>query len=49
MEEVKKDREELEKIDIFRVLQEFWKSFGRLWWLPLLLAEFRWPKATQDL
>lgn len=38
MEEVKKDQEELEKIDIFRVLQEFWKSFGRLWWLPLLLA-----------
>lgn len=38
MEELKKDQEELEKIDIFRVLQEFWKSFCRLWWLPFLLA-----------
>ena len=38
MEELKKDQEELEKIDIFRVLQEFWKSFSRLWWVPFLLA-----------
>ncbi len=38
MEEHKRDREAPEKIDIFRVLQEFFKAFCRLAWLPLLLS-----------
>lgn len=38
MEEHKKNQEELEKIDIFRVFQEFCKALCRLFWLPLLLA-----------
>lgn len=38
MEENKIDRQELEKIDIFRLLQEFWMAFRRLFWLPVVLA-----------
>lgn len=38
MSEHKVDQTELEKIDIFRVLQEFGKALGRLWWLVVVLA-----------
>lgn len=38
MEERKVDQEELEKIDIFRGLQEFGKALHRLFWLPVLMA-----------
>ena len=38
MSEHKVDQAELEKIDIFRILQEFGKAMGRLWWLVLVLA-----------
>ena len=38
MSEHKVDQTELEKIDIFRILQEFGKALGRLWWLVVVLA-----------
>lgn len=38
MNEHKADQTELEKIDIFRILQEFGKALSRLWWLVIVLA-----------
>ncbi len=38
MNEHKTDQAELEKIDIFRILQEYGKALSRLWWLVIVLA-----------
>ena len=38
MEDHKIDQLDEEKIDLFRLLQEFWKAFQRLFWLPVILA-----------
>ena len=38
MEDHKIDELDGEKIDLFRLLQEFWKAFRRLFWLPVILA-----------
>ena len=45
MDERKRDREraedvasDLEKIDLFRLLHEFWQAFRRLFWIPVVLV-----------
>lgn len=38
MEEHKKEQIELEQIDLFQLLQEFWKAFRAFFWVPLVLA-----------
>ena len=38
MEEHKKEMPELEQIDLFQLLQEFWKGFRIFFWVPLVLA-----------
>ena len=38
MEDHKVDQVEEGQIDLFRLLQEFWKAFRRLFWLPVILA-----------